>query len=94
MPKSSDIILSPAPKGWKPSPDEAGDIANDPQLQRMTRDEQYHYLKNRRGGSSGSVRVQRGSASKPADKKKPAKKESSGYLGGLMNHIAKTMGGN
>jgi hypothetical protein len=54
MPKSSDVIIAPAPKGWKPSPDEAGDIANDPQLQRMSRDEQYHYFKNRRGGSQGS----------------------------------------
>jgi hypothetical protein len=54
MPKSSGVIIAPAPKGWKPNPDEAADIANDKQLQRMSRDEQYHFFKNRRGGSTGS----------------------------------------
>ena len=47
MPDS--IKIPPAPKDWRMSRDQIDILARDPQLRRMSRDEQYWYFQNRKG---------------------------------------------
>jgi hypothetical protein len=59
-----DIQVPKAPKGWQPNSDQRARIANDPRLQRLSRDELFAMF-GQRGGSFGDGFRDRARATAP-----------------------------
>lgn len=86
MPQSyKDPIFTPAPKDWRPSADQQARIRADSRLQKMSRDDLYHYF-NKKGSSS----PQKPAASKPAAKKKSS---GGGFLGSVLGQVTNALKG-
>lgn len=54
-----DIKLAPAPRDWRPTPDQASRINSDPRLRRMTRDDQYRFFNQQPSGAQPQSARQR-----------------------------------